>query len=48
MEWGSRQKMGIEIREVQGRKDLRRFIYLPERIHRNHPTWVPPIYVAEW
>jgi hypothetical protein len=38
----------IEIKEVQARKDLRKFIYLPERIHRGHSTWVPPIYMEEW
>lgn len=40
--------MDIVIREVQNRKDLKEFIFLPEKIHRNHKTWVPPIYVDEW
>lgn len=36
------------IREVQSREDLRKFIFLPEAIHQNHPNWVPPIYMDEW
>lgn len=40
--------MAVVIREVQSRKDLKDFIFLPEKIHRNHKTWVPPIYIDEW
>jgi hypothetical protein len=40
--------MGFSIREVGGRRDLRRFIRLPERLHRGHATWVPPLYREEW
>ena len=40
--------MDIQIREVENRKDLRTFIYLPEKIHAGHETWVPPIYMDEW
>ncbi|MGD9344246.1 MAG: hypothetical protein PVH84_00170, partial [Candidatus Aminicenantes bacterium] len=40
--------MDLEIREVKKRKDLRTFIFLPEKIHHDHTTWVPPIYVDEW
>jgi GNAT superfamily N-acetyltransferase len=40
--------MDVVIREVTKRKDLKEFIFLPEKIHRNHSTWVPPIYVDEW
>ena len=40
--------MDIEIREVKTRKDLKKFIYLPEKIHANHPNWVHPIYMDEW
>lgn len=39
--------MSVEIREVLNRKQLRAFIYLPARIHRNHSKWVPPIYSEE-
>lgn len=40
--------MGVEIKEVKSRRDLRTFIYLPEKIHANHKNWVPPIYVDDW
>jgi hypothetical protein len=42
------KNMGIEIREVRGKKDLKTFIYLPENIHANHANWVHPIYMDEW
>jgi hypothetical protein len=38
----------LEIREVKGRGDLRRYILLPAKLHKNHPKWVPPIYADEW
>ncbi len=40
--------MAVEIIEVRSRKQLRRFIYLPAKIHKNHKNWVPPIYIDEW
>jgi hypothetical protein len=40
--------MDIEIREAGGKKDLRTFIYLPEKLHADHPKWVPPIYMDDW
>jgi len=40
--------MDVEIREVKNRKDLKKFIYLAQEIHRGHKTWVPPIYADEW
>ncbi len=40
--------MKITIKEVKSRKDLREFIYLPEKIHATHKTWVPPLYFDEW
>jgi len=36
--------MTIEIREVKSKKELRKFIFLPAKIHKNHMNWVPPIY----
>jgi hypothetical protein len=39
--------MAVEIREVEGRRDLKAFIYLPAKIHKNHANWVPPIYMDE-
>lgn len=40
--------MSIDIREVVSRRDLKIFIYLPEKIHRGHKTWVHPIYMDDW
>nr|MBC8357431.1 hypothetical protein [Candidatus Aminicenantes bacterium] len=40
--------MDITISEVKTRKDLKTFIFLPERIHKNHTNWVHPIYMDEW
>ena len=38
----------ITIKEVITRKELRDFIYLPEKVHRDEPDWLPPIYMDEW
>lgn len=38
----------ITVKEVVTRRDLRDFIYLPEKVHRNEPEWLPPIYMDEW
>ncbi len=38
----------ITVKEVVTRKDLRDFIFLPEKVHRNEPEWLPPIYMDEW
>lgn len=40
--------MSVEIKEVKSRKELRQFIHLPAKIHKNHAHWVPPIYSEEW
>lgn len=40
--------MALEIREVKNRKDLKTFIYLPEKIHADQKNWVHPIYIDEW
>ena len=40
--------MSVEIKEVKTRKQLKDFIYLPEKIHKNHKNWVPPIYMDEF
>lgn len=37
----------ITVKEVITRKELRDFIYLPEKIHRTEPEWLPPIYMDE-
>lgn len=40
--------MEIQITKVETRAQLHAFIYLPEKIHQNHPNWVPPLYMDEW
>ncbi len=40
--------MTITIRKVENKKDLRLFIHLPAEIHKDHPNWVPPLYMDEW
>jgi hypothetical protein len=40
--------MNVTITEVKSRKDLKKFIYLPEKIHADHKNWVHPIYMDEW
>lgn len=38
----------IVIKEVLTKSDRRVFIYLPEKVHKNEPEWLPPIYMDEW
>jgi ribosomal protein S18 acetylase RimI-like enzyme len=38
----------LTVKEVLTKKDLRIFIYLPEKIHKDEPEWLPPIYLDEW
>lgn len=33
----------LVVRQVRGRRDLKRFVKVPFRIHRDHPLWVPPL-----
>lgn len=40
--------MQVTIKEVSNRKDLKAFIYLPEKIHKDHKNWVHPLYMDEW
>lgn len=40
--------MEIVLEEVQTRKDLKRFIFLPAKIHKGRENWVPPIWIDEW
>jgi GNAT superfamily N-acetyltransferase len=35
--------VNVEVKTVSGRRDLKRFIDLPFRLHANHPLWVPPL-----
>jgi len=34
---------GVSIRPVRTRRDLRRFVRVPFRLHRDNPQWVPPL-----
>src|SRR5674536_358559 len=38
----------LVIKEVLTKKDRREFIFLPEKVHKNEPDWLPPIYLDEW
>ncbi|NOU20152.1 MAG: hypothetical protein HOO91_21565 [Bacteroidales bacterium] len=40
--------MDIKVYAVKTRSDLRKFIHLPAKIHKNHSNWTPPIYLDEW
>jgi GNAT superfamily N-acetyltransferase len=40
--------MAVELKEIQSRKDMKAFIYLPEKIHAGHANWVHPIYMDDW
>ena len=39
--------MPVTIKEVQTKKDFHDFIYLPEKIHKGHDGWLPPLYMDE-
>jgi ribosomal protein S18 acetylase RimI-like enzyme len=40
--------MNILVKPVCTRRDLREFIHLPAKIHRDHSNWIPPIYSDDW
>lgn len=40
--------MQTSIHKVETHSDLKAFIFLPAKIHKNHANWVPPIYADEW
>lgn len=40
--------MAVELREIASRKDLKTFIYLPEKIHAGHKNWVHPLFSDDW
>ena len=39
--------MALEIRRVQGRKALRKFVLFPEKLYRNNPYYVPALVMDE-
>lgn len=40
--------MPVRLTPVAGKRELKRFIYLPEQLHKDHPLWMPPLYMDEW
>ena len=38
----------VVVKQVKTKKEKKVFIYLPEKIHRNNPKWLPPLYSDEW
>ena len=38
----------LQIIEVVKKSELKDFIHLPAKIHKNHSNWVPPIYMDDW
>ena len=40
--------MCFSIEEVRSRKQLKEFIFFPERLYRDAPNWVPPLYSDEF
>lgn len=40
--------MKITVKEFRTKSDLKAFIYLPEKIHKNHKNWLYPIYSDDW
>jgi hypothetical protein len=40
--------MTINLREIKSKKDLKSFIYLPEKLHQSQENWVHPLYPDEW
>ena len=40
--------MEIIVKAVCKRQDLRKFIHLPAKIHKEHSNWIPPLYSDEW
>ncbi len=42
------ENTSVRIEPVVSRRDLKRFIYLPEELHKDHAGWMPPLYMDEW
>jgi len=39
--------MELTLKEVSTKKEFNEFIYLPEKIHKGHKDWLPPLYMDE-
>jgi GNAT superfamily N-acetyltransferase len=40
--------MPLEVAAIRKRGELREFIYLPAKVNRTNPLWIPPIYMDDW
>ena len=40
--------MGVTVKPVCTKQELRKFIHLPAKIHKGHKNWIPPLYSDEW
>ena len=40
--------MKILVKPVCTRRDLKKFIHLPAKIHKDHANWIPPLYSDDW
>ncbi len=40
--------MGVTIKPVCTKQELRKFIHLPAKVHKGHKNWIPPLYSDEW
>jgi ribosomal protein S18 acetylase RimI-like enzyme len=40
--------MALSVTEIRNRHELREFIYLPAKVNRRNPLWIPPIYMDDW
>jgi len=40
--------MSVTIKQVKTKKDLKTYIFLPEKLHSEHKNWLYPMYSDEW
>jgi hypothetical protein len=40
--------VALSVAEIRNRRELREFIYLPAKVNRTNPRWIPPIYMDDW
>jgi hypothetical protein len=39
--------MAVLLKDVLTKKEYKEFVYLPEKIHKGHKDWLPPLYMDE-
>ena len=37
----------MRIEEVKNKKDLKKFVFFPEKLYKDNPFWVPPLWIDE-